>query len=172
MYRLAGSRLEPLTEASRARLRRETLAAVPLQDMIVFAPKPPQQVRAVLHVFTDIDCGYCQRLHQEVPALNAQGVEVRYLAWPRAAAGTDSYNRMVTAWCAADRQQAMTRLKQRQSVPPRLCTTHPLREQQRLGSLLGVRGTPALVFESGELQPGYLPAAQLLPKLIGQPGAR
>ena len=46
-------------------------------DMIVF--KPAGQTKAIINVFTDVDCGYCRKLHNEVPQLNAMGIEVRYL---------------------------------------------------------------------------------------------
>ena len=35
-------------------------------------------------VFTDVDCPYCARLHDRVAEYNALGIEIRYLAFPRA----------------------------------------------------------------------------------------
>lgn len=161
IYRVEPGNFLSLSEQARAHIRLQKLAAIPLPDMIVFSPKPPQRARAVVHVFTDVDCGFCQRLHAEVPQLNAQGIEVRYLAWPRAEPGSESYQRMVTAWCAKDRAATLTALKGRQPVPMQICNRHPLVEQFRLGQSFGVRGTPALVFGNGVMHPGYLPADQL-----------
>jgi thiol:disulfide interchange protein DsbC len=131
--------------------------------MIVFSPKG--QVKASVTVFTDVDCGYCQKLHEEVPALNAKGIEVRYLAYPRAGIGSPSYNKIVSAWCANDQQDALTKLKRRQPIPTNICAGNPVAAQFALGGKMGVRGTPALVLESGRLLPGYMPADRLAAEL-------
>jgi thiol:disulfide interchange protein DsbC len=166
VYEIASGTLVSLTEQVRQRQRSERLAAVKREDMIIFSPPPPQATKAVLYVFTDVDCGYCQKFHQEVPQLNSMGIEVRYLAWPRAGFDSDTYRKMATIWCAKDRQTMLTRFKNRESVPIKVCENNPIAEQFLLGQELGVRGTPALVFANGELQPGYIPAARLVPMLL------
>jgi len=67
---------------------------------------------------------------------------------------------MVWAWCSNDRNDAITRLKRGESIPKRTCS-NPVERQYELGQLVGVQGTPAIVFEDGTLQPGYVPAASL-----------
>ena len=81
-------------------LRRQIFSTMDTDDFIVF--KPEGETKAILNVFTDIDCGYCRKLHREVPALNQMGVEVRYLAYPRAGVDSQSYKKIATAWCADD----------------------------------------------------------------------
>ena len=151
-----------LTDARRNVLRREMLSAVSKNEMIVFAPEG--EVRAVLSIFTDVDCGYCRKLHGEMASLNEFGIEVRYLAYPRSGIGTASYDKMVTAWCSEDPQDAITRLKMGQELAALSCDS-PVAEQYELGQSVGVRGTPALVLESGEMLPGYLPADELAKRL-------
>ena len=126
--------------------------------MIVFAPK---QSKAHVYVFTDVDCYYCQKLHQEVPALEALGIEVRYLAYPRAGIGSDSYQKIASAWCADDPQDSLTILKAGGDIPSNVCEDNPIAQQFALGSDLGVKGTPALITEAGVLLPGYMPADKL-----------
>jgi thiol:disulfide interchange protein DsbC len=116
--------------------------------------------KAVINVFTDVDCGFCQKLHQEVPELNRMGVEVRYLAYPRAGVGSPSYAKIVSAWCSQDRNLAITRLKAGESIPDATCE-NPVADQFELGQSIGVTGTPAIVLEDGTMVPGYQPAAQL-----------
>ena len=70
-----------LTETRRAEARQQQLAAVSVDDMVVFAPDGP--ARGHITVFTDVTCFYCQKLHREVDQLNAKGIEVRYLAFLR-----------------------------------------------------------------------------------------
>jgi len=95
MYRFGGEELVNLTDRERANLRQQGLRALDVKDAIVFAPtgKP----KAILNVFTDVDCGYCRLFHQQVPALVSKGVEVRYLAFPRSGPDTLDYAKMVTA---------------------------------------------------------------------------
>lgn len=158
LYRLGQDDLVNLAEAGRAEKRKQLMDQVDIADMVVFSPKGP--TRSVVNVFTDVDCGYCQKLHQEVPQLNDMGVEIRYLAYPRAGIGSRSYQKIVSAWCSADPNTALTRLKARQSIPDATCP-NPVADQYELGRQMGVSGTPAIVLEDGTLLPGYMPADKL-----------
>jgi thiol:disulfide interchange protein DsbC len=163
LYQLGDDDLINLAESGREQNRRELLAGVAESDMLVFKPKGA--VKATVNVFTDVDCGYCQKLHQEVPELNAMGVAVRYLAYPRAGVGSPSYDKIVSAWCAEDPNAALTKLKAREEIPDKTCE-NPVAEQYNLGREMGVNGTPAIVLEDGRLLPGYMPAKELA-KAVG-----
>jgi thiol:disulfide interchange protein DsbC len=158
LYELQEDDLVNLAESGRAQKRKTIMAAVPRKDMVIFSPKGP--VKAGISVFTDVDCGYCQKLHQEVPQLNDMGIEVRYLAYPRAGVGSRSYQKIVSAWCAKDANAALTRLKAREEIPDAECT-NPVAEQFELGREIGIAGTPAIVLDDGRILPGYLPADDL-----------
>jgi len=149
-----------LAEKRRDGERVEKLAAVKLDDMIVFSPEG--ETRASMTVFTDVSCFYCQKLHKEVPELNKNGVEVRYLAYPRAGVGSEAYNQLATAWCAADKTGTLTRLKNRETVADNVCPDNPVASQYMLGQQMGVRGTPAIVTETGQMIPGYQSAEDLM----------
>lgn len=149
-----------LTEKRRDGQRLEKLAQVDEKDMIIFSPEG--EPRARMTVFTDVSCFYCQKLHKEVPELNKRGVEVRYLAYPRSGTGSAGYTQLVTAWCSDNRQEALTRLKNKESMPDKTCADNPVQAQYELGQQLGVRGTPALVTEEGALIPGYQSVDQLM----------
>jgi len=153
-----GDKLVNIAEQARNVKREELIAAVSLNDMTVF---PAQGHRkAVITVFTDVDCGYCRKLHLEVPAMNKMGVEVRYLAYPRSGVGTPSYDKLVTAWCSANRQEAITRMKRGEELPAKTCD-NPVAHEYELGQMAGVTGTPAIVLEDGRMLPGYLSADEL-----------
>ena len=107
-----------LTEERRDSDRLKMLESVAKKDMIIFSPKG--ETKAHVTIFTDVTCFYCQKLHQEVPALNKMGIEVRYLAYPRAGLDSDGYRKLATAWCADDRQDVLTRLKAKESVPEKV----------------------------------------------------
>ncbi len=149
---------ENLTEASRSTARLAQLSQLNEADMVVFAP---EETKHTITVFTDVDCPYCAKLHRDVPKLTAQGVKVRYLAFPRAGISSGTYNKMVSVWCADDRVQAMTDAKARRPVVSKDCP-NPVAEQYGLGRSLGIRGTPTIFLESGQMIPGYVPAERLV----------
>ncbi len=163
LYTVGPAGLINVTEKRRDAQRKMRMADVPVDDMIVFAPEKP--ARAVINVFTDVTCFYCQKLHREVPQLNASGVEVRYLAYPRAGVESDGFRKLASAWCADNQQDALTRLKAQKSVPENVCKDNPINNQYQLGQELGVRGTPAIVTQDGQMIPGYRSAVDLLATL-------
>lgn len=112
-------------------------------------------------VFTDITCGYCRKLHSEVPELNAQGVTVRYLAYPRSGLRTEGHQNLVSVWCADDPQAALTKAKAGGSVARAQCENQ-VAEQYNFGRQVGVTGTPNIILENGEVIGGYVPASRLL----------
>jgi thiol:disulfide interchange protein DsbC len=143
-------------EARQAITRSEIFATRSTDDMIIF--KPEGESKAIMNVFTDVDCGYCRKFHQEVPELNAMGIEVRYLAFPRAGIPSGSYDKIAKAWCAEDQQDALTKVKSGRSVDVEVCEDNPVAEQYAFGTQLGVTGTPAIILMDGTLIPGYQPA--------------
>lgn len=147
-----------VTEEGRSVERRKALESVSEEDMITF--EPDSGVKATLYVFTDIDCGYCRKLHRNMDAMTEMGIRVNYLAFPRGGPGTQGHRKAINAWCADNREKAITQAKQGESIPDRECD-HPVDEQFELGQQLGVSGTPALVLENGRLIPGFKPPEAL-----------
>jgi thiol:disulfide interchange protein DsbC len=159
VFRLDDEKLVDVREEKIVPLRAKTLAAIPLSESINFVPGTGQ-AKAVIHIFTDVDCGYCQKMHAYMPDYNALGIEVRYLAFPRAGANSISAKKLVNAWCAEDRNDAMNKLKARQNLPDKSCA-NPVAAQFALGQQLGVTGTPAVYKADGALIGGYLTPQQL-----------
>jgi len=164
LYQVGKGRFINIKEQALTAVRKDLLDEIPLADMIVFSPTVP--VQGVINVFTDVDCGYCRKLHQEVPELNAMGIEVRYLAFPRAGIGSASYKKIASAWCADEPGQALTALKNGKEIEQNVCADNPVAKQYKLGQKMGVNGTPAIVLADGSLLPGYRPAAELA-KVLG-----
>jgi len=159
LYQVGKGRFINIKEQALTAVRKDLLAEISLDEMIVFAPKGA--VKGVINVFTDVDCGYCRKLHKEVPELNAMGIEVRYLAFPRAGVGSDSYKKIASAWCAEKPQEALTALKNSKKIEQNVCADNPVAKQYKLGQQMGVNGTPAILLSDGSLLPGYRPAADL-----------
>jgi thiol:disulfide interchange protein DsbC len=155
-----------LTEPRRRQVTRTAIDSIGEDKMIVFKP---EKVEHVVTVFTDIDCGYCRKLHNEMDQYLNEGIKVRYMMFPRAGVGSESYKKAVAVWCAEDRNGAMTDAKTGKAVEMKSCD-NPIDQHMELVRQLGARGTPFIVLEDGSTQPGYVPAKRLA-QLLNQ-GAR
>lgn len=147
-----------LSEDQRATARVAALKRLGLSKMISYTPKHPEHN---IYVFTDVDCAYCRKLHQEVGLLNSSGIAVHYLAFPRAGIGSTSYKKSVAIWCSADPAVALTEAKNGANPAVRSCK-NPVKEEFDLGKEMGVKGTPTIVLENGEMVDGYVPGPELV----------
>jgi thiol:disulfide interchange protein DsbC len=152
---------ENLTEPRLKTAKLKAIEAIGEDKMIIFGPSAAKHT---ITVFTDVDCGYCRKLHSEIDQYNDLGIRVRYLLYPRAGERSDSYNKAVSAWCADDRKAALTASKQGKKIESRTCD-NPVDEHLALGRQFGLQGTPTIVLESGETIPGYVPASKLIKAL-------
>jgi len=152
-----------VTEAGRADSRKKLLSKLNDSDTIVFAPESPKHT---ITVFTDVECGYCRKLHSEIDQINKLGIRVRYAAYPRSGPGSADWQKMEGVWCAKDRKTAITQAKQGTDIKPQNCGATPVAKQYALGEQMGVRGTPAIFTNSGDYIGGYLAPQQLLEQLV------
>jgi thiol:disulfide interchange protein DsbC len=159
-----------ISEETRARARATMLHGVDPASMIVFKPANGQ-VKHTVTIFTDVDCGYCRQFHREIDKVTALGIEVHYLFYPRTGPNTESWTKADEVWCAPDHNAALTRAKLGGSLPAAgdACKT-PVETHYELGQRIGVRGTPAVFNEAGDLIGGYLPPATLA-KILDDPNA-
>ena len=148
-------------DVAQAERMSELISDVSEDQMIIFGPEEPKRY---VTVFTDIDCGYCRKLHNEISDLTAAGIQVRYLAFPRAGIGSESHKKYVSVWCNSDQQSALTSAKNGSNVPSASCD-NPVSETYQLGQKVGVRGTPTIIFDDGTVTPGYLPSDTLIERL-------
>ena len=165
-YLLQGSLVElatrdNLTAVSEGALRRGLLDAVPRNRRIVFSPPNPKYR---ITVFTDIDCGYCRKMHAQINDYMKAGISVEYLFFPRAGIGSESYTKAVSVWCAADQRKALTEAKLDKPVAKRTCA-NPVTVDYQLGQRVGVDGTPAIFAADGTQLGGYLPPDEMIARL-------
>ncbi len=150
-----------LTDQARSEIRRELLGGVSISEQITFAPANPEHE---VIIFTDVDCGYCRKLHEQMAQYNDLGIAVHYMMYPRSGIGSPSYDKAVSVWCSADQKTAMTEAK-RGSEPVKRECDNPVESQYRLGQKIGMTGTPAIVTKDGTLIPGYVPPEALKQRL-------
>ncbi len=151
-----------LSEQSRTTARRELMSSVNDDQFIAFTPS---DVKFTVTVFTDVDCTYCRKLHSQIDDYLAEGIEVRYLLYPRNGPASRSWSTSEDVWCARDRNQALTDAKLDRGFDSEKCDSSAVTEHYALGQDVGLRGTPAIVFADGTLVSGYLPPATLSARL-------
>jgi len=163
LYSIASGSLKNTTKEE-INLRRKNIldAALTKDDFITFKA---QDQRHVVTVFTDVDCGYCRKFHNEIDGYNAQGITVKYVAFPRSGLESESYDKIVGAWCSTNPKETLTALKLGLDPDLSLCQDHPVEEHFMLGQKIGITGTPAIITSTGDLLPGYLPPMELLKRL-------
>lgn len=157
-----------LTEKKLGATRKAALDKVGEDNMIVFKPKIGKYK---VSIFTDIDCGYCRKLHSEIDQYMAEGITIQYLFFPRAGKGSDSYDKAVSVWCAKDRNAALTAAKNNQSLDKKTCA-NPVDKHMQMAEEFGAQGTPMIVTENGNVSPGYVPAKQLAEILQAEKAAK
>lgn len=157
LLKVTSNGIANVTEEARAGARHKTMESYGDDGVIRYKAS---NEKAVIDVFTDIDCPYCRKLHDEVPQLNEYGITVNYYAYPRSGPGKPSFVKYVSVWCAEDQKSAMDSAKAGKAVEAATCE-NPVLEQFELGQRVGVTGTPAIVLEDGKIVRGYVPARNL-----------
>ena len=157
--------VQNVTEIWRSKKRIDALKGLKDEDLVVYPAKGEEKAEVI--AFTDTSCGYCQKFHQEIPALNDMGITVKYVAWPRYGLQSPAGQTMANIWCSADREKAMDLGKTRQPVPKPegKCDTTVIDEQILLGREMGVRGTPAVYLSDGRKIGGYREAKDIAAEL-------
>lgn len=167
LLEINGDKVANLTDVTKQEYVKKALNALDPNTMIIF-PAIGEE-KGVVTMGTDVDCGYCRKLHNEIPALNAAGITVRYVAFPRSPAGTPSYEKSAAIWCSKDPKQTISDVYAGQAAPTMTedCK-HPLAEHTAFVRSIGASATPIIILENGQVLPGYMPATQLIPLVLEQ----
>ncbi len=132
------------------------------QQMVIFSP---ERFQHTVTVFTDIDCGFCRKFHNEIDQVMEQGIRIRYLFFPRTGPFSESWEKAEQVWCSQDQHRAMTKAKKGHSLTVGVCSNTPVEKHFNIGQLLQVQGTPTIISDKGEIIVGYLPAEALKARL-------
>lgn len=162
VYSLGNTTVTDIAEESLAKIRLAGLKTFE-DDMIVYKAKDEKYV---VSVFTDITCGYCRKMHEQMADYNARGITFRYLAYPRSGIKdrsgnlSEGFKDLRSVWCSEDSAQALTKAKSGSGIAYRICESS-VEAQFDFGRQIGVNGTPAIILSNGMMIPGYQPPAQL-----------
>lgn len=162
IYKITKQGLINKSDARRNYQRISLLKELDEQEFITFEP---DLTNHTVYVFTDVDCGYCRQFHSQIADYLNLGIRVKYLAFPRAGLESDSYRKITSAWCSSNPHESLTTLKLGDEIKDNMCANNPVEKHYKLGSSIGIQGTPSIITEEGKLIPGYLPPEDLLNQL-------
>ena len=162
IYKINTNSISNITDESIAERRKIILENIPKDELISF--KSSNEQFSVV-VFTDVDCGYCRKLHNQINEYNKLGISINYAAYPRSGLGTSAFTKMVGAWCSDDPKGSISKLKNNKNLDLSFCDSQPVSKQYVIGQKLGVNGTPAIFSMDGEIFPGYIEPEELLLRL-------
>ena len=162
IYKINNNSISNVTEDNIAERRKFILNKIPSDELISFKSDNEQ---FSLIVFTDVDCGYCRKLHNQIEEYNELGISINYAAFPRSGMGTSAFSKMVGAWCSNNPKDSITKLKNNKNLDLSFCDTQPVSKQYIIGQKLGVNGTPAIFSKDGVMFSGYVEPKELLLRL-------
>ena len=160
--------LELMTNLSSTRINsisKDILNAIDEDDKVVFKAENEQYV---IHVFTDVDCPYCQKLHRNMDEMNSLGITIKYLASPIAQLHPTAQSTMEKIWCADDKPRALDNYKKKGVIPESEECVNPVAQQLTISKQLGVNGTPSLFFADGFNTPGYQTPEELINTILSR----
>lgn len=149
-----------VSEEAKSAIRLTAIEQLGSDNMLVYKP---EEVKDTITVITDINCTYCRRLHKEIPVYLNNDVEVRYIFMSERGSPA-GMKKTVSVWCSDDRQKALTTAKAGGKIEEKSCD-NPIKQHLVLSRELGVRGTPAIILEDGQLLPGYVQADKLIAEI-------
>ena len=163
LYQVGANNISNLTTLHENSKRQKLLNEEILEgEFISFTSNNPKHE---IIVFTDVDCQYCRKFHQEIKSYNDLGISVNYVAFPRNGLDSESYNKIVGAWCSKNPKEVLTLQKEGKTPEVSECADNPVSKHYFLGRKIGITGTPAIIRSDGALIPGYVPPSELLERL-------
>lgn len=158
-----------LTQERRALANKTILENISQDDLITFKAENETDV---IYVFTDPSCPYCRLMHKEIPDLNAMGVSVKYILYPRGGNQGPGFESIQAVLHSDDKPAAIHEFKTNEhstkydfsskSTAQKEAVLADIRRYFELGNRLSVRGTPATFLADGMPISGYKKAQELV----------
>ena len=143
---------ESITENTKMNQRLSIIDSIDMKNYMIFKPKKTDHI---LTIFTDTSCPYCQKLHNEIPDLLENNIEIRYVLFSRNGNDVDAYQQLVSAWCSADKIDALEDLFSGDILDDASNCENPIARNFDFAGSLSVEGTPTIFLEDGRIIPGY-----------------
>ena len=159
IFKIKNEELVNLSREKNYSKAKDMLQKIDEKSLIKFSPK---EIKYKVYVFTDVDCGFCRKFHNQISSYLDQGIQVNYLAFPRSGTDGDTYKKMSIAWCSPNRQEVLTGLKKDKDFEQIDCEDNPIKTHFELAKSIDIQGTPTIISQSGFTIPGYIEAKELI----------
>ncbi len=140
-------------------IKKDLIKSINEDNKIIY---PAANEKHVIHVFTDVDCPFCRKLHNNTDVMNDLGITIKLLAAPLASLHPYAQGKMEKIWCADNRNEAMDEYNEDKTIPDSKDCNNPVANQLAISKRLSVSGTPAIFLEDGSHLAGYLSPTALL----------
>ena len=151
IFKIKNEELVNLSREKNYSKAKDMLQKIDEKSLIKFSPK---EIKYKVYVFTDVDCGFCRKFHNQISSYLDQGIQVNYLAFPRSGIDSDTYKKMSIAWCSLNRQEVLTGLKKDKDFEQIDCEDNPIKTHFELAKSIDIQGTPTIISQSGFTIPG------------------
>ena len=143
---------ESITENTKMNQRLSIIDSIDMKNLMIFKP---DKTNHILTIFTDTSCPYCQKLHNEIPSLLENNIEIRYVLFSRNGNEVDAYEQLVAAWCSDNKVEALEDLFAGDILEEGAKCENPISKNFEYAGSLSVEGTPTIFLEDGRIIPGY-----------------
>ena len=132
---------------------------IPLQNALVMGDK---KAPLKFVIFTDPDCPYCGKLHEELAKLAQERTDISFhiLMFPLMM-HKDAYWKSKSIVCNKSLKMLEEAFAHKE-IPKTECNTKEIDNNIKLGESLGITGTPTIIFPDGRVHTGFLTAKQVL----------
>jgi len=150
---------ENLTRERLASFNKVDVSKIPLEDALLMGDA---NAKTRVIVFTDPDCPYCAKLHDELKKVIEKRKDISFLIkmFPLKM-HPDAYAKSKTIVC----EKSLALLDDafaKKTIPEPSCDTKAVDETIALAETLGISGTPALILPDGVVNSGYRDADALI----------
>lgn len=159
-------RLHDRKDVTRERVQKRNpvdLSMIPLDDALLLGSKDAA-TKAI--VFTDPQCPYCDRMHEEMKEVVRRDPEIAFhIKLYPLSMHPEAYQISKSIVCS-DSLQMLEDSFAGKDVPVMPCEAPAIDANIALAKKLGINSTPTLILPEGYIEPGYKKADQLL-RLLG-----
>ncbi|MCG6551761.1 MAG: DsbC family protein [Candidatus Magnetominusculus sp. LBB02] len=151
---------EDLTTKRNMELNKVDYSSISTKDALYLGEKT---AKYKLIVFTDPDCPFCKKFHEEIKKVVSQRKDIAFniILFPIAKLHPDATKKSKSIMCTKS-LQSLDDAFDKKPLPEPSCPSKAVEDNIKIAEGLGLTGTPAVVFPDGVLIRGAMPAEELI----------
>lgn len=139
--------------------KRINTASIPLREALVLGSNSAEKK---VIVFTDPDCTFCSKLHQELKKVIAQRMDIAfYLKLYPLKMHTDAYWKSKSIVCNRSLKLLEDNFENK-GIQKSDCSTKEIDENIKIAEKNGITGTPTIILPDGSIYSGFIDAEKLI----------